>query len=180
MSPEALDVLDNAIKILGPALITGVVAYLTAKVQITSHLKELDKNNEFKARECFFNYQRERQLAADKGARDALSAIGNLRAHYQSELSDEQFALLSMIWKQLLAGGGTCRQAMQMRGLTDKKQYNDLVAAYQIVSERLLNDKGEVTQQDLSNLWELARLLDLCTDLVADHDLRAWFGKYLS
>ena len=42
MTPEELNVISDAIKILGPALITGLVGYYSAKIQLMAKLKELE------------------------------------------------------------------------------------------------------------------------------------------
>lgn len=64
MDPEItkiiLSIVSDALKILGPAIVTGVVAFKTGKSQHILKLKELDKNNEFKAREKIFAYHREK------------------------------------------------------------------------------------------------------------------------
>ena len=64
MSPDELavvkDILLDAIKILGPAIITAIVGYKYGKLQVTLKLKEMDKAHEFGAREHLFNYYKER------------------------------------------------------------------------------------------------------------------------
>jgi len=62
MEPEIyklmLEVISDAIKILGPALITGFIAYKTGRSQHELQLKELQKSNEYKAREKLFDFHK--------------------------------------------------------------------------------------------------------------------------
>jgi len=62
MEPElyklTLEVVSDAIKILGPAIITGFIAYKTGRSQHELKLKELDKTNEYKAREKIFDFHK--------------------------------------------------------------------------------------------------------------------------
>jgi hypothetical protein len=52
MDPESykvtMNVISDAIKILGPAIITAIVGYKVGKYQLLIKMKELNKNNEFK------------------------------------------------------------------------------------------------------------------------------------
>ena len=70
MGPElykmTMDVVSDAIKILGPALITAVVGYKAGKSQLLLKIEELNKNNEFKAREKIFDFHKEKLAKADK------------------------------------------------------------------------------------------------------------------
>lgn len=89
MTPEALEVVNDAIKILGPALITGLVGKLSARIQFTARLKELDRNNEFKAREYFFKHYKERQTLSGTGAAQAITTLTKLMFDLKQGKYDE-------------------------------------------------------------------------------------------
>jgi hypothetical protein len=171
MTPESLEVLDNAIKILGPATITGLVGYYSARIQLTVRLKELDKGNEFKAREHFFKHYKEKQSAVGTRARQLLSSL--LTKSVEND-RDELLLLRQMVLEAAQIG----MQNMQQRKLDDKYklQFENLVRAHQIVSaERLV-----ATDDDRKHLIDLARQLDLCGDLIAEENIQWCFGKYFS
>src|SRR3989304_4491348 len=89
MSPDELavvkDILLDAIKILGPVIITTWAGYKYVKRQATLKLEEMDKTHEFGAREHIFNYYKERskQLLARQGQLNAsLSELMGIAAGF--------------------------------------------------------------------------------------------------
>jgi hypothetical protein len=60
MSPEVVNLISDAVKILGPALITAIVTFLIARVQIRAKVSEIVASGELKARESLFAYYKER------------------------------------------------------------------------------------------------------------------------
>ncbi len=85
----ALDVLSDAIKIIGPAAIIGYVAYMSGKSQHVLKLKELKTNNEFKAREKIFEFHKEK-LTRNKETMDELSnGLGQFAGMTIADLGDE-------------------------------------------------------------------------------------------
>jgi hypothetical protein len=70
MTAEQVAVLSDAIKILGPATVTGIVGYLAARLQLVTKLKEIGRNQQFRAREHLFEFSiemdRERRKTYDK------------------------------------------------------------------------------------------------------------------
>ena len=68
-----IELISDAIKILGPAIITGLVAYKAGKLQLELKIKELYKSNEFKAREKIFEFHKSK-LDENSSAMSALSS----------------------------------------------------------------------------------------------------------
>jgi hypothetical protein len=93
MDPElyklTLDVISDAIKILGPAAITGLVAYKAGRAQHELHLKELDKSNEYKARERLFDFHKGK-LDENKAAMSSLAnELGQFAGMTAADLKDD-------------------------------------------------------------------------------------------
>src|SRR2546427_2053911 len=78
MSPEALTLISDAIKILGSALVTGITAYLIARVQIQSKVSEIVASGELKARESLFAYYRERGERLSASSKDFGAELGKM------------------------------------------------------------------------------------------------------
>lgn len=93
MGPElykmTMDVVSDAIKILGPALITAVVGYKAGKSQLLLKIEELNKNNEFKAREKIFDFHKEKLAKADESIASLNEGLGQLAGISLADIDDE-------------------------------------------------------------------------------------------
>lgn len=180
MTPEELNVISDAIKILGPALITGVVGYFSASIQFKTRLKELDKNNEFKAREHFYNFYKEQRISSGEGIKptlnilyDILSATENdklnkpLRIRLQSILTPRNMVL------------DTVKQGMKYWKLTDSDQYKQLLKADEKAG-RIDYMKEQITTDQIEALISFYTFADLCTDKVMNESMNLMFRKYLT
>ncbi len=82
MDPEVvklfIPVLTDAIKILGPAAITGFVTWKIAKNQFGLKLKELESTHEFVAREHLFQYYKDREKQLVETYREFNSGLGKI------------------------------------------------------------------------------------------------------
>lgn len=82
--------LSDAVKILGPAIITGLVAYKVGQFQLELKLKEITKNNEFKAREKVFEFHKTKLEENSK----AMESLGNALGQFAGiSLADYDDAL---------------------------------------------------------------------------------------
>ena len=79
MEPETIkafsEIATEAVKILGPAWITAFVGIKIGKLQLDSKIKEIEKNNEFKAREHLFKYAKDWQSEMDKRCGDLMNTL---------------------------------------------------------------------------------------------------------
>ena len=84
-----MDVLSDAIKILGPALITAVVGYKVGKSQLLLKIEELNQNNEFKAREKIFDFHREKLAKVDESIASLNEGLGQFAGMTLADMDDE-------------------------------------------------------------------------------------------
>ncbi|WP_020407413.1 hypothetical protein [Hahella ganghwensis] len=79
MDPEiykmTMEVLSDAVKILGPAIITAVVGYKAGIRQMELKIDEINKGNEFKARDRIFEFHKEKLATCDKSIGSLNSAL---------------------------------------------------------------------------------------------------------
>lgn len=84
-----IELISDAVKILGPAIITGLVAYKAGKLQLELKIKELYKTNEFKAREKIFEFHKSK-LDENSSAMGALtSGLGQFAGMTLADREDE-------------------------------------------------------------------------------------------
>jgi hypothetical protein len=95
MEPElyklTLEVISDAIKILGPALITGFIAYKTGRAQHELHLKELDKSNEYKAREKLFDFHKSKLEENNTSMAGLANELGQFAGMTAAQIEDDSY-----------------------------------------------------------------------------------------
>jgi len=84
-----VDVFSDAVKILGPAIITAVVGYKVGKSQLLMKIEELNKNNEFKAREKIFDFHKEKLAKVDESIANLNDGLGEFAGMTLADLDDE-------------------------------------------------------------------------------------------
>lgn len=84
-----LDVINDAIKILGPASITGFLVYKQSKAQLDLKIKELDKNNEYKAREKVFDFHKSKLKDVQSSINSLSSELGQFLGMSAADKDDE-------------------------------------------------------------------------------------------
>ncbi len=84
-----MDVVSEAIKILGPAIITAIVGYKVGQSQLLLKIEELNKNNEFKAREKIFDFHKERLSKVDESIASLTEGLGQFAGMTLADMNDE-------------------------------------------------------------------------------------------
>lgn len=79
MEPElyklTIEMISDSIKILGPAIITAIFGYKLGQSQLLLKTEELNKNNEFKARERLFDFHKEKLVKVDESIASLTEAL---------------------------------------------------------------------------------------------------------
>ncbi|ELU8559904.1 hypothetical protein DLR60_17655 [Vibrio tarriae] len=94
------EVAIEAIKILGPAIVTGAAAYCTATIQLKAKLKQIEKSSEYKAREKVFDFKTEKYNKLDKSLFTLNETLGFLAGMSMTD-RDDQCAINSFVAKYL-------------------------------------------------------------------------------
>ncbi len=93
MDPEVqillIGVLSDAIKILGPAIITAIVGYKVGQYQSLLKIEEINKANEFSAREKIFEFHKEKLIVCDKSVAELNSALYEFAGMSLADENDE-------------------------------------------------------------------------------------------
>ncbi len=93
MDPElykmTMAVVSDSIKILGPAIITAIVGYKAGKSQLLLKLEELNKNNEFTARERIFDFHKEKLAKIDESITILNEGLGQCAGMTLADMDDQ-------------------------------------------------------------------------------------------
>lgn len=73
------EVLLEAVKVIGPAIVAGIAAYKAASIQYKLKLQELDKSNQFKAAEKLFELRKEWHKSIASGHKELKSELVQLQ-----------------------------------------------------------------------------------------------------
>lgn len=84
-----MDVISDAIKILGPAIITAIVGYKVGRSQLLLKIEEINKNNEFKAREKIFDFYKEKLVKVDQSIANLNEGLGQFAGMTLADFDDE-------------------------------------------------------------------------------------------
>ncbi|MFC7298496.1 hypothetical protein [Herminiimonas aquatilis] len=180
----------EAIKILGPASIAAYVAYKAAAVQLNAKLLELDKGNQFKARESVFSHLKERLLHIDQQTEKLNAEIGHMigyAAGYRagdSSPDGQDFALLMgglmhSVAKHAPLEITVLLNDMQMSGLTSSEEFKTLSERQKTLISFSQNPTYEEMKSHAFQLLETYNLLGGCTRLLIQKQMEKVYAPYL-
>ena len=192
MSADQILLLQQAIQILGPAIITGAVGllsgfigYLTARSQSQIKLKELDKSNEFRAREHLFNLYKERDARLEKIIRELNKTFGKLLVHIdalqgdnnQSELMS--FTRLILIYSRpIINESQRLKRQLQDAGLIRHDLIEELETHATTIRSLGKDHNVQRIQDDFGFLIEISNDLSYYNQLLLEHSINSIFKKY--
>jgi hypothetical protein len=97
-----LVVVSDSIKILGPAIITAIVGYKVGQSQLLLKIDELNKNNEFKAREKLFDFHKEKLVKVDESIASLTEALAQFAGMTVGDEIGDESNLTSFVNKYLM------------------------------------------------------------------------------
>ena len=175
----------DAIKILGPAIVAGLLTYKATRSQYETRLKELDKAHEFAAREHWFKYHEDRQTRLAKASEQLNENLGRLLAYAEddNEKSNGTTTVLGRFVETILETApveiNTIAREMKESGLEVTEDYERLLS----YAERLRRcDKSstvEVLQSNLLLIMESYGCMTSCNYSVLHKQMEKTFSKYL-
>ena len=83
------DVALESVKILGPAIITALAAYFTAKFQFKIKVKEIVESNKFRAHERIFDFHKSKYDLFDKAILNINEGFGFFAGLSLSEQNEQ-------------------------------------------------------------------------------------------
>jgi hypothetical protein len=191
--PEILAVIQTvlleAIKVLGPAAIAAYFTFRATSVQYESKLRELERGNEFSARDRLFSLYTGRLKELDEETEKLNSAVGQMigmsSVSGDTPTPDERRTL------EALAGFArtTARQfPLQARAILKTMENHDLKESEEYTSLNALSAKGielspspsyEELRAGLFSLLEAHHVLTGCTRTLLERNALMMFEQYV-
>lgn len=189
MTVDALAVISDAIKILGPALITAYVAYKATKAQMTLKLKEMDKSHEFGARKYIYNHYKERSRQLLKSYEGLNNGLGTLMGYTIGySLGDKENAAEFMqTMSNTIRSFSTLapmelritKKEMEKKRLHDTSEFAELDSYIEKVKNLNQEDSMSALQKNIVFLLEIYAYLYYCQQLLLEKESDKIFQKYL-
>lgn len=183
------EIAPDAIKILGPAIITAVVAYKVSKAQSELRLKEIEKGHQFRAREHLFRYYKERQtqlsedytklsnsLEEDLGFAAGYTESNEVKA---SGLVRTMANYIEMYSSVTLTEIGITMRDMDKNALDVTPEYERLKSCKDKISNLAKEKNFPTLQKNMLTLVEVYRILQFCNQMLLQRQVEKMFHKYL-
>jgi hypothetical protein len=190
MSPETLNLIKeislDAIKILGPAIITGVLAFKVAKAQSDVKNIQIRSMHEFKAREYWFKHYLRLQEEKSKSIHDSYKALGQAIAMLRAtEAIDDiglKTGLLDMIklFSRVLPSEiRNCLGELDRLGLSDSQEYMEVGKCRGHLPE--ISDDASTSDliEAISGLMQVDLAIEGAYSLMIDKQQHEVFKAYL-
>ena len=190
MTADVLSVVSDAIKILGPAMITALLAYLIAKAQMSHKLKELDNTHDFSARKYLFNHYKERGQQLHKKYKELNNSLSNLMGftigYTLTDKENEKEFMRRMA--EVIRSYSTLtpmdlritKKEMKKNELQDTSEFGELDSYIEKVRSFNQNDTLSAVQKNIVTLLEIYAHLYYCQQLLLEKEGDKIFQKYLN
>ena len=178
------------IKIVGSAAVAAYAGYRGAMIQLTLKLQEIDKNQQYQARESIFSHLRE-QLAhldteAEKWNAEIGRAIGFAAGSKDSNREgevDEYVQLLGRATKGVARliplEVATTLGEMRMLGLESSEHFKALAALEQLPAVELDGMTYVRLKESMLSLFDTYNLLGACTRMLLHKQMERVFAPYM-
>ena len=178
----------DAIKILGPAIIASYATYRVIVSQNKYKIKELDKNQEFGAREKIYNYYKERSVYVEKCFNELndvfAETISKMAEKYTSENEFDKSTFLAHVdmykthirflpneIEKILA-------ELEKQKLQETSEYKNLQKSKNKTLKKDI-DTFEEFKKGIYDLIEIYYFLKESNQLLLEREMKKSFGKYL-
>lgn len=191
MDPLQIDLIKTvsleAIKILGPAVVAALTGYWAARLQYVSKLKELERSNEFNARQQLFDYYKNQQAKLAERHKELADGLGQVLAFAAVADDDEKN---TKIVKAFMGTVSTyisivpfdidmTRRDMKTKGLEATDEYQKLGEYHDSSLNLKSGESFETTQANVYILFEIYSFLERCNQLLLERQMEGLFSKYM-
>jgi len=189
MDPATIELIKDAIKILGPAVIAAWATYMASKSHFELRLKEIETKQEFGARQHLFRYYKERQtqLAQEYAKlRGELEGTLGYVAGLTKGSGDEDSTLVRILSESMEMYSAitpteidiTMRD-MEKSDLTETSDYEKLKSCKEKISNLATEKTFQTLQKNIFTIVEVYHLLQICNQNLLQRQMEMMFQKYL-
>ncbi len=181
----------EAIKILGPAVIAAYATYRATTIQFESKLNELDKTNEFHARDRIYSYLKDRIAKVDADTAKLNEEIGRVLGLVLGEKGGDPPTKQIEDFIQVLGGGmmtvakGVSLEInslildMRVAKLDDSEEYKALKAYEKFTDQQVGYASFEELKRSLFLLLEIHNTMEICMRRLLHQQMRCVFAVYI-
>lgn len=189
MDPATIELIKDAIKILGPATIAALATYKAAKSQFELRLREVERKQEFGARQHLFRYYNERQtqLAQEYAKlRGELEHTLGFVAGFTEGIGDEDSGLVKTMseYMEMYSTMAPTEIDVTMRDMEKNDMAGtsdyDKVKSYKDKMNNLNTEKTfRSLQKNIFIILEVYHFLQHCNQMLLQKRIETMFGKYI-
>lgn len=178
------NILSDAIKILGPAIITGIVGYMGARIQYKLKLEELKESHEFGAREHIFKVHTEKMKDLRESHRKVSEALGKITGMYVGVENESELRLLregmQMLQSNMISELRSLKKEMERHELVTSPEFAEIDSSADNI--RNLRWDGPLTQlhENVNILMETLDHARYCRELLLEQRSGKILDKYLT
>lgn len=194
MTPEVVNLIQTvaleAIKIIGPAVIAAYATYRATSTQWELKLREVERANEFRAREQIFAHLKERLVHLNDEAAKLHAGVGQTLGYASGSstaeitLHDREFietmgGMVASIGKLAPLEVSTLLSEMQVAKLADTEEFKTLSAHRSVHFTTSKPSTFDELRVMMFELLELNSILGICTRLLLQKQMDIVFSPYL-
>ena len=190
MNPAIIELIEDAIKILGPAIIASWATYRAAKSQFELRLREVESKQEFGARQHLFHYYKERQNQLSQEyskLRGELKETLGFAAGINEDTGDEDSKIVKLLSESMemycaitpIEIDITMRD-MEKNSLTKTADYEKLKSYKEKINNLATEKTFQSLQKNTFTLVEVYHLLQICNQYLLQRHMEIMFQKYLA
>lgn len=190
MDPLIANLLTDALKIIGPAVVAAYATYRATKLQFDARISEIEKTNEFNARDRLFEYFKAKQVQFEARTADILGSIGQVLGYTSASMAveGEQFSNTTRTFVGFLELsivmapfdiGETIRD-MDLNGFSTSEDYKHLL---KLLDKAKALTKSSDLNTIVTNGYTIAEIytfLARCNHALVEQQMKKLFSKYFS
>ncbi len=191
MDPNTLEVLKvvltDTVKILGPASIAAYFTYKATKSQYEFRVREIERNQEFGAKEHLFDYYRDRQVRLEKRNQEATEGCTQLVVQVSAAKDEDDIDRVVLdVAESLLESGlrssplefQRAKRDMERHGLAGSEGYLILEQHEEEISRLEVTRNPPDLAKALLKLIEAWSHAEYCNDDVLESRIEAIFVSH--
>jgi len=180
----------EAIKIIGPATVAALVAYKTTRVQYELKLKEVEKNQEFSAKQALFDYYKNRQVKISESYDQLRSILGSAMGaaaaiednREEDDAAPRIVAVVDMINSYVALAPfdvSITERDYRAKNLDTTEEFQKLIEYKTRIKHLKKSTEFDIVRANVLILLELYSFLDHCNQALMEHQMQALFLNYI-
>jgi len=176
----------DVVKILGPAIVTAIVSYKVAKIQIDIKKIEVTKNNQYKAREKIFDYEKEKIEKIETSTNELRNMLYSMAGYISEGISknDTNWLFFSSTVKNKITVLASEFKSLSFK-LSEQRinyedEYEELEGFVKEIDCNPLSLEPDSLQETIMRLIDMYTFIGSCLQSIAESEAKKIFQEYLN